>query len=97
MCNGCLGEAVRDTGLDSPTGGIGLGIFGGLLSVFLGLRPHLREALDDEEHRELVRFGHISAVVVVAAALGFTLTGVLASAVLGIATQLTVGGAMTAL
>jgi len=62
--------------------------------VFLGLRPRLREAVDDQERRELLRFGRHAALVVVAAVLGFTLTGVVESAPLGLATQALFGGSM---
>jgi RNA polymerase sigma factor (sigma-70 family) len=87
-------EAAAGTKVLAAAGGIGLGIFGGLLGVFLGLRPHLREALDDDERRELVRLGRSAAIGVVLAALGYTLTGMLGSAALGVVTQLAFGGAM---
>jgi RNA polymerase sigma factor (sigma-70 family) len=91
---GVAGKAALASKLLSIAGGAGLGLFGGLLGVFLGLRPHLREALDDEERGELRRFGRHAALVIVAAVLGYTLTGVLESAPVGLATQGLFGGGM---
>jgi len=78
-------------------GGAGLGAFGGVLGVVLGLRRYLREAIDDDERRELHRFGRDAAIVTVLAAAGYGLSGALASAAIGLTTQLTFGAAMLAL
>ncbi len=88
------GKAALATKLLSVAGGASLGLFGGLLGVFLGLRPYLRDALDDEESRELIALGYRAALAAVSAAVGYTLTGMLASPMLGIATQLWFGGIM---
>jgi RNA polymerase sigma factor (sigma-70 family) len=94
---GVAGKIAFASKLASVAGGAGLGLFGGLLGVFLGLRPHLREAIDDDERRELVRFGRHAALVTVAAVLGYALTGVLESVALGLVTQGLFGGAMMVL
>jgi RNA polymerase sigma factor (sigma-70 family) len=93
---GVAGKAFAGK-LLSVAGGAGLGLFGGLLGVFLGLRPRLREAVDDQERRELLRFGRDAALVVVAAVAGYALTGVLESAALGLVTQALFGASMMVL
>jgi RNA polymerase sigma factor (sigma-70 family) len=78
-------------------GGVGLGVSAGLAGVVLGLRRHLREAIDDDERLELRRFRRAAIITVVLAGLGYALTGLCHSAALGIATQLGFGAAMFAL
>jgi Sigma-70, region 4 len=76
-------------------GGAGLGLLGGLVGGFLGLRPYWRDAIDDAERAALRRFALIVGAITVLACLGFTLTGVLASPLLGVATQLGFVGSVT--
>lgn len=77
--------------------GAALGAGLGIASVFLGLRPYLRDAKDEHERAALRRFASIAVLVVLAAVLGFVLAGWLASPVLRVATQLGFGAAMAAL
>ncbi len=75
-------------------GGLGVGLVAGVLGVRVGLRPHLREAIDDSERRALRRLGRTAAVTVTIAAVGYALIGVHRSASLAIALHLAFGATM---
>jgi RNA polymerase sigma factor (sigma-70 family) len=78
-------------------GGVGLGLFAGVLGVVAGLRPHLREAIDDAERRELHRLGRTAAATTAIAALGYGLIGVYQSAAIALAIHVAFGVTMLAL
>jgi RNA polymerase sigma factor (sigma-70 family) len=78
-------------------GGVGLGVFAGVAGVLFGLRRYLREAVDDDERRELRRFGRDATIAIVLGAIGYGLTAVHHSAMLAITAHLALGVTMMVL
>ncbi|MEO7729452.1 MAG: hypothetical protein ABIY55_00660, partial [Kofleriaceae bacterium] len=94
---GAGGSSALAAKLLPVAGGVGLGMFAGVAGVLFGLRRYLREAVDDDERRELRRFGRDATIAIVLGAIGYGLTAVHHSAVLAIAAHLALGVAMMVL
>lgn len=78
-------------------GGAGLGALLGVAGVLFGLRRYLREAVDDDERRELRRFARDATIATALGAIGYGLIAVHHSALLAIATHLALGITMMVL
>ena len=80
--------ATLGTKLLAAAAGSFLGAALGIGGVLFGVRKNLERAIDDEERRELKRFGVINSVIIMIAAIGIGLSGLFESATLLIATQI---------